>query len=404
MLPLNLRFLKIRMSTIRNLAPIFLLGLMLPSLVACGSSSTASSAEAATMDSEDGTSAEEAKKPGILVRVGEVSQEPMVAYYSTSATLRSEKVATVTSRTDGVVQKLMVEEGDRVRTGDPLAYLENDEQSIAHERSRAVLETERSEFARTERLFRQELVSEEVFETARRELQDLEHAARLAELELSRTVIRAPFGGVVLSRELDVGNTVTSGTAFYRLADVNPLFADVNVPERQVARLSKGQEVRLTLDAGGQEVLARIERIAPAVEVETGTVKVTLSVPGGGKLRPGSFVKVDVVTDTRQDALVVPRSALVAEGRRWFVYRVAADGATVAQTEVELGYESSEAVEIVPAAGAGELDPGSILGAGDAVVVTGAGALSDGAAIEIAPEEASTAASSASPAAGDVRS
>jgi membrane fusion protein (multidrug efflux system) len=264
--------------------------------------------------------------------------------------------------------------------------LDNDQQTIANERSQAALETERSEFERIERLFKQELVSEEAFETGRRELQDLEHAARLAELELSRTVILAPFAGVVLSRQLDVGNTVTAGTAVYQLADMDPLFADVNVPERQVARLGKGQKVLLTLDAGGQEIVARIERIAPAVDVQTGTVKVTLAVPAIPSLRPGSFVKVDIVTDTRAAALVVPRSALVAEGRRWFLYRVAEDGKKVAQIEVELGYEGADRVQVLPLAetATGESSGAMVLGFGQKVVVAGAGALSDGALIEIA--------------------
>ncbi len=317
------------------------------------------------------------EQEGVLVRVEPVRVEPMASLYSTSATLRASQQATVTARTRGVVRRLAVEEGDRVAAGQALAYLEDEEQTIVVERTGATLETRRWEFERSTRLFEQELVSEEVYERARREARDAEQAVALAELGLSRTVIRAPFAGVVITRHLDVGNTLADGQPVYTLAAVSRLLADVNVPERHVARLAAGQAVHLKADASGEQVEARIERIAPSVDVETGTVKVTLTVPGSGALRPGSFVRVDIVTDTHPEALVVPRSALVAEGRRWNLYRVAAAGGTAEQVEVELGFESGARVEIVP------LADGPILAAGDRVVVAGVGALSDGARVEI---------------------
>ncbi len=310
----------------------------------------------------------------VPVEVAETAREEMVALYSTSATLRAERRATVTTRTSGVLQTLRVEEGDRVREGQPLAELENDEQRIALARARATAETRRREFQRLEELYQQALVSEEQFEQARRDNQDAQHAVELAELELARTVINSPFSGVVLTRHLDVGNTVNQGTAVYDLADVTPLYTDVNVPERHVSLLSPGQEVQLTPDATFAPVAARIERIAPEVDRSTGTVKVTLAVDEAETLRPGTFVRVDITTDRHAEALVVPREALVAEGRRWFLFTV--DGDKAKKVEVILGYEDQSRVEIHPAEG--ELD------AGIQVVTAGAGALEDGATVRLA--------------------
>jgi RND family efflux transporter MFP subunit len=290
----------------------------------------------------------------------------------------------VTTRTRGVLERLEVEEGDWVQQDQALARLEDDEQSIAHRRAQTTLETRRWEYERTAELFQQELVSEEAYEAARREARDAEQAAELAALELSRTVIRAPFEGVILRRHLDTGNTVADGQPVYDLADVDPLYADVNVPERHIARLAPGQTVRLGVDATQQVVEAHIERIAPAVEAATGTVKVTLTVKGDSVLRPGSFVRVEIVTDTHGEALVVPRSALVAEGRRWYVYRLKQEGETAQQVEVELGFEEGDLVEIRP------LEEGAWLQAGTSVVVAGAGALSDGAVVQVEKAEQDT--------------
>jgi RND family efflux transporter MFP subunit len=320
----------------------------------------------------------EKEKPAIAVRAGEVVREPISSLYSTSATLRADRQATVIARTRGVVRRLAVEEGDRVGAEQPLAYLEDDEQKIAAARARTAEETARRDHERLSGLYERGLVSVDEYEASRRDAEDAAHALDLAELELHRTVIRAPIAGVVVTRHLDVGATVSDGTAVYDLADLQPLYADINIPERHVTRLGPGQEVLLTADATGSQANAIIERIAPAVDPATGTVKVTVAVEDGSGLRPGAFVRVDIVTDTHADALVVARSALVAEGRRWHLYRLTDDDTSVEQVEVTLGFETGDRIEI-----AGTVDANVEISPGETVVVVGAPALSDGAKVRV---------------------
>ena len=210
--------------------------------------------------------------------------------------------------------------------------------------------------------------------------------ARLFELRFEDPSLAEAFvyrpGQFVELYGRDPGATVNDGTAVYDIADLSPLYADVQVPERQISQLGPGQTVRLMTDDAAASGVAQIERIAPAVDPTTGTVKVTLAVRRAGALRPGSFVRVGIVTDTHDDALIVPRPALVAEGRRWHIYRVDEVGGSVEQLEVELGFEEGERVEIAGiVAGDGEL------AAGQQVVVVGASALSDGAVVRVADEE-----------------
>ena len=322
----------------------------------------------------------EKEEPSIAVRVSKVVREPISSLYSTSATLRADRSATVIARTRGVVERLVVEEGDRVSSGQPLAYLEDDEQRIAAARARTTEETAQREHERLSGLYAQGLVSVDEYEASRRDSEDAQHALELAELELSRTVIRAPISGVVVTRHLDVGATVSDGTPVYDLADIDPLYADVNIPERHVNSLHPGQEVRLTADSTDTVASAIIERIAPAVDPATGTVKVTVAVKGNSGLRPGAFVRVDIVTDTHEDALVVARSALVAEGHRWQIYRLTNDD-LVEQIEVALGFENGNRVEIDHT-----VNSEVTVMPGDEVVVVGAPALSDGAKVRVMAE------------------
>jgi len=198
----------------------------------------------------------EKEELAISVRADHVVREPISSLYSTSATLRADRHATVIARTRGVVRRLAVEEGDRVRSEQPLAYLEDDEQKIAAARARTTEETARRDHERLSGLYERGLVSVDEYEASRRDAEDAAHALELAELELYRTVIRAPIAGVVVTRHLDVGATVSDGTAVYDLADVDPLYADINIPERHVTQLKPGQEVRLRADATRAEALS----------------------------------------------------------------------------------------------------------------------------------------------------
>lgn len=311
------------------------------------------------------------------VRVAPVVRESLSSLYVTSATLRPEHQATVTARTRGVVLAILVEAGDLVEADQPLVRLDDEEQRIERDRAVTVRAQEERELARAQQLREQRALSENDLDAARREHDEACHRAAMAELALTRTTIRAPFSGRVLRRHQDPGAMIGDGTPVLDLADVDPLQADVSVPERHVARLSPGQDVRLSVDATGDEVAARIERIAPAVDAASGTVKVTLSVDAPGvALRPGAFVRVAVVTETHTDALVIPRGSLVAQGPRWCVYRRAA-GDTVERVEVETGFEEGDRVEVLRTVA------GRPLAAGDEVVVAGAAALSEGARVEV---------------------
>lgn len=353
----------------------------------CGGPSPAQAGGAAPQAAADPASITEELKSdeadAIAVRVSAVATESISALYTTSATLRADKRATVTSRTSGVVRQLLVEEGDWVDDGQPLAMLEDEEQEIEHLRATSIRDNKLREYERATKLHVQGLMSDEEFEVIRRESGELVQTAELTKLRLERTVVRASFAGKITVRHLDVGNTVTEGTPFYEIADLDPLYADVNVPERQIVRLSKGQEVRLLAGASTRRSLATIERIAPVVDPTTGTVKVTLAISGASDLRPGSFVRVEIVTDTHSSALVVPRSALVAEGRRWFVFRLAGDGRKVEQLQISRGFEEGDKVEVL-----GTLEGDVPLNHGDMVVVVGASAMTDAAVVNVIDEDA----------------
>ena len=104
--------------------------------------------------------------------------------------------------------------------------------------------------------------------------------------------------------------------------------------------------------AGGVEVTGTIVLISPVVDAESGTVKVTVELDGAGTLLPGSFVTVQVPTETRPDVLVVPKRAVLLERDQSIVYRVQ-EGAAV-RTPVAVGLSAQDTVEITSGLSVGD--------------------------------------------------
>lgn len=307
----------------------------------------------------------------VAVRALPVRVRPMAARYLTSTRLRAKQRAAVTARTRGVIERFRVEEGQQVAAGVVIVELEQVDQRIELEGARSELKDREAAWRRNEVLFKRGALTEDALRESRLAYHAAKQRAARAELALARTRIKAPFAGQVLVRHADPGARVDDGTPLLDLADVYPLEADVSVPERHVGALRIGQPAFLRGE--GELFAAQIARIAPSVDTASGTVKVTLRAQHGVRERPGAFVQVAIVTALREEARVVPRSALVGEGTGWHLFRLRAssqpDGQTpgagrVERLEVQLGFEDGPWVEV-----RGQLAPD------DLVVTQGAAAL-----------------------------
>jgi len=232
------------------------------------------------------------------------------------------------------------------------------------------------EYQRQEQLYEQPLMSEQAFSDATYELEQLRIEVTDAERELAYATVRAPISGTVTSRLVNLGDHVQVGEQLFEIVDFDSMVARVFVPEKELRRLSRGQEARLTASAlGDQARQARILRSAPTVDSRSGTVKVTLEVPDKAGLRPGMFVEVDLIAAVDPDALLVPKRALVYDEEQPFVFRVVdgEDGTKVERLLVETVLESRNVVQV----------PGDQLAVGDRIVVAGQAGLKDGAEVRL---------------------
>jgi membrane fusion protein (multidrug efflux system) len=259
------------------------------------------------------------------VAVVTVSRGTVVSRYTTTATLEAKNRAAVQARAAGPIEKLLVEEGDTVQEGQVLLHLEDTQARIRLQKASIALRQETTMFERQKASLNKEVITQAEYDLAQTGMEAAQAERELAEEELSFTRVRAPFAGRIVSRTVDLGQSVSVGDELFSLANFNPLLARVHVPGKEIGTLRIGQVVSIVLDSNKQPLIGHVDLISPVIDPTTGTIKVTVKIdayPEG--TRPGDFAHVTIVTEKHEEVLRVPNIAMFEDRGDQIVY-VAAD-------------------------------------------------------------------------------
>jgi len=307
-------------------------------------------------------------RPG---EVAKVPRKPISASYSGTANLDAPGEAQVVAKTSGVMVQLLAEEGDHVVAGQVLARIDGDRVRLEAQRQLATVHKLENNYRRSQELAKQKLVSAEASDQIRFDLEAARASYELAKLELSYTNITAPISGVVAQRMVKPGNLIALNAPVFRIVNNSHLEAVLSVPEREMARLKAGLPLRMVVGAvPGKEFQGKVDRVSPVMDSGSGTFRVVCRFENEPELRPGMFGRIEVVYDQRQDALTVPRIALLEDEGEPAVYVVR--DAKAHRVPVQLGYTNGEIAEIR-----------SGLKEGDQVVTAGKVAIRDGSQVQV---------------------
>ncbi len=202
--------------------------------------------------------------------------------------------------------------GDHVNQGDVLVRLDDADLQASKREMEARLAKATADNARAQVLRGQGIMAAEEAEKLRTEVAVLDAQLDVVKVKIDRTVIRAPFTGVIAERDTSVGAVVKIGQTLYKLVQDDPLKFRTPVPERFAGYLSLGQSIRVSVDAyPGRVFEGKITRINPTSEAANRSITIEALVPNPERLlRPGFFAKGDLVYDLHGDAIVVPEKAL----------------------------------------------------------------------------------------------
>ena len=308
----------------------------------------------------------------VPVAVTKVERGRVDAFYASSASLTAEEEAAVVARTVGVVEQIFVEEGDHVTAGTPLAQLDTRRLELEVARTRTNIESFERAYTRSKQLHETKMISPDAYDQALYNLEREKASLNLQLYELEEATIKAPIDGVITLRHIKLGNTLSANDPAFELKRSDIIEAVLNVPEKELPKLEKGQLAMVHIDAlDDAQFEGVVVRVAPEVDPTSGTFRVTVSLDNPDNvLKPGMFARVNVRYDSNEDTLLVAREAVVTQKDENSVF-VAKSGRAMKQT-ITLGYTMGSTVEVLDG-----------LGEGDQVVITGQGGLRDGASVRV---------------------
>ncbi len=368
--------------TIRNVT--ILTALVTAALISgCGSKSdaTAAASKADASKPDAAKTADAAKpaappaaapKPGLPVKAEAVQILKVQDDVSAVGSLLAEESVIIRPEIDGRIVGLHFQEGQAVTAGTRLVTIDSTEYEAQTAAQRADLKTEEQRLVRTKELFEQKFISKDALDVQVGNVARLKAHVDEAESRTAKTVIRAPFSGILGLRQVSPGAYVKAGSDIVRLENVSSIKVDFRIPENYLSKIRPNQEIAVKLDAyPGEAFTGRVYAVEPVVDERTRTIAMRARIPNKGfKLKPGMFVRVAVTLDSRPNAVIVPEQAIWPQGKDSFVYRVV-DG-KAALTKVEIGNRSPGSVEILKG-----------LAANDVVITDGQMKLKDGAAVSV---------------------
>lgn len=359
------------------------------------------------------------------VRTVQVAQTPIGETVTVNGTLAAYDQTTVGLKVAGRLQMISVDLGTVVRKGQAIAKLEPQdyelrvqqaEAALAQARARvglspdgrddrvtldqtgtvreakARLDEAKAKRDRAARLINQGIIPRAEYDTADAEykvaasnyqdaVEEIRNrqgllAQRRSELNLARqqladTVLYSPMGGVVQQKSASVGEYLAAGAPVVEIVQIDPLRMRMEVPEREAHNVRTGQSVRVTVEGDPEAYLGFVKRLSPTISQQNRVLAVEADVRNSGRLRPGAFVRGEIITDQTATAATVPTNALVTFAGIEKVIIV--EGGKAVEKVVTTGRRGPDWIEIKSGVNVGQavvVDPGN-LQSGTAVTVTG---------------------------------
>ncbi len=274
----------------------------------------------------------------------------------------------VTPRVRGRVVEVYASIGSAVSVGSSLALLDSTELGEAraeHAKAVALLDLAKSNVERERRLFEQKISPQKDLLAAQAEERRGEVEVRMLHEKLrlyglsdgeingsnaapSRYMVRAPGPGVVLEKEITLGEVIEAGKKVFTISDLSTVWVLLNIYEKDLAKVTRGTSVKIQTESYPGEIFAgKVAYIGDVVDPQNRTVSLRVEVPNPSRrLKPGMFATAEVVASgTVAKAIVIPSSAIQKIERKPVAFVWQSDG-SFAKKELQLGKEMSGRVEV----------------------------------------------------------
>ena len=301
------------------------------------------------------------------VRTTPLAYQEVSRQIELSTTLQGYEEMNISPSLTGIIEKIYVEVGDRVRKGDTLVRMDQNQLNT----TRLAYANLQIEMNRVRMLLESEAISQQTYDQTKLSFDQTAESLRFLE---ENTFVLAQYDGVISSKSYEDGELYAGAQPILRLTQINELKAYVNVPETYFPKVKEGMKVNVYSDIYPDKVFpATIEIVYPTVDPASHTFTLKLRIPNRSELiRPGMYVST-VLDLGRTEALVVPYQSvlrLIGSNNR---YVFVDDGGVAKRVFVEIGERHDQTIEI----------SSDSLKVGDPIVTTGQAKLVDGVRLNV---------------------
>lgn len=264
------------------------------------------------------------------------------------------------TESSGKITKINFQEGSRVKQGELLVQINDEEIRAQIEKQRFMQKLNKDSEYRQRQLFNKDAISQEEYDNALNRLNTTISDIKVLEAQLQKTRLYAPFDGIIGLRYVSTGAYITSSTVIATLYNNSPAKIEFAVPSRYSAQMTVGKKIRFSVENDTTRIFTgEVYAIEPRINEQTRTLALRArSENKDGKLIPGQFIKVDLILDSRPNALLIPTQAVIPgqAGQKVYVVR----SGIAREAAIQTGIRTNLNIEVL-----------SGLTAGDTVITTG---------------------------------
>ena len=261
----------------------------------------------------------------------------------------------------GILKSVVVREGQSVKKDAVLAYLDDGGMAAQLEQAKSQLALAATVFERQERLWQRGIGSEIQYLQSKTTFESSQSAVKALEIQLDKSIVRAPFDGIVdeVFKEQGVFVSPGPGAELFRVVNLDQIFVEVDVPENHIAAIAKGTKAHVELGALQKELEAKVTQMSNVISPSNRSFKVEVALSNkDGAIKPNLTATVRLNDYSNDAAILVPQSIVSenAEGQHYcFALIEEADGYKVARRIVTTGKTQGDVIEILDGIQPGEL-------------------------------------------------
>ena len=311
------------------------------------------------------------KKSPVPVKICIVKKEILGELFYCSGDLLANESVNLSPEINGRLEKIYFKEGEKVTKGDILAKLNDADLQASKRKIKAHLQLAESKEKKLRKMLDVEGISKEEYEIALTDIEITLAELQSIESQIEKTLIRAPFSGIIGLRNYSAGSIINTNSILATLQEIEQLNLDFSLPEKYTSHIKPGQNIYFKTNDSNEKLMGTVIAIEPTIDLKTRTLKVRAKVKNTKKnILPGMFASVEVNLKAQEESIYIPTESVIADmkGKKVFIVK----NGTAEARIIQAGLRTDSKIQVLEG-----------ISAGDTLIISGISNLRDKARVKL---------------------